>query len=49
MGQKKEALEQEYQEIAFSLVPYGEKPDLPPTYEEYAKTKGVLSPVKLMK
>eukprot|EP00826_Nyctotherus_ovalis_P055455 TRINITY_DN7362_c0_g1_i10.p1 TRINITY_DN7362_c0_g1~~TRINITY_DN7362_c0_g1_i10.p1 ORF type:complete len:166 (+),score=72.62 TRINITY_DN7362_c0_g1_i10:155-652(+) len=46
---KKEELDQEYQEIAYSFVPYGETPDLPATFDEYAKTKGIISPAKMMK
>ncbi len=49
MGKKKEDLDQDYHEIGFSLIPHGQKVELPPTFEEYAKTKSIISPAKNMK
>lgn len=44
MQKKIEELEQEYQEIKFSLNTYGDKGLLPDTFEEYAKSKGIVNP-----
>ena len=46
MRKRIEELEQEYQEIVFSLNTYGDKPELPMTFEEYAKSKGITIPIK---
>ena len=46
MKKKMEETQQEYQEIAYSLNNYGDKPPLPDTFVEYAKTKGIVAPIK---
>ena len=46
---KGEELDQEYKEISYSFVPYGTTPNLPETFDEYAKTKGIINPAKMMK
>ena len=46
---KTDELDQEYKEISYSFVPYGTTPNLPDTFDEYAKTKGIISPAKMMK
>ena len=49
VSHKKEELEQEYKEVAYSYVPYGQKDEMPATFEEFAKTKGIISPIKTKK
>ncbi len=44
MHKKMQDLEQGYQQIMFSMNTYGDKPELPDTYVEYAKTKGIVTP-----
>jgi len=46
MKEKLEKLEREYNEIKFSLNTYGKHPPLPATFAEYAKSKGIIVPVK---
>ena len=46
MRQRIEELEEEYNEIKYSLNTYGDKPPLPPTFVEYAKSKGIIIPLK---
>ena len=46
MGKRIHDLEAEYKEVKFSLNTYGDKPALPMTFVEYAKSKGITIPAK---
>ena len=46
IAERKGELEQDYQEISYSFVPYGAKNDLPPTFDEFSKTQGVYPVLK---
>ena len=37
-------LQKEYQEVAYSLNTYGDKPPLPSTFVAYAESKGIVIP-----